>query len=125
MGEIKTYILAQVHKVYGKEREIYVFCSDDKNARTGALNITPGIRCISLLSSFQWLKMEISWTEEEARQYINSYVEFCRQNSQQTFHVYTSDKSNSIMHFRCSQVLHEISEGRYILLKNGFLKYRF
>lgn len=124
VGEIKTYILANAHKEYEHEKELYVFCSDDKSARTGAITLTPGIRCISLLSSFLWLKQETAWTEEDARQYINSYVEFCRQNGQQTFHVYTSDKSNSIMRVPCSQVLHEIFEDRYILLRNGFLRYK-
>lgn len=70
LGEIKTFILAQALNESEIERKLYVFRSNDRNARTGAVNITPGIRCVSLLSAFQWLKNEISWSEDNAEQFI-------------------------------------------------------
>ena len=48
LGEIKSFVLLQVLSVMLGE-QIYVFCSDDKNARNGATNIED-VRCISLVS---------------------------------------------------------------------------
>lgn len=48
LGEIKSFVLLQVLSVMLGE-QIYVFCSDDKNARNGATNFED-VRCISLVS---------------------------------------------------------------------------
>ena len=50
LGEIKSFVLLQVLSVMLGE-QIYVFCSDDKNARNGATNFED-IRCISLVSVY-------------------------------------------------------------------------
>ena len=50
LGEIKSFVLLQVLSVMLGE-QIYVFCSDDKNARNGATNFED-VRCISLVSGF-------------------------------------------------------------------------
>ena len=54
LGELKSYVLLQVLNLKFGE-QIYVFCSDDKNARNGVISIG-GARCISVLSSFVRLK---------------------------------------------------------------------
>lgn len=70
LGELKSYVLLQVLNLKFGE-QIYVFCSDDKNARNGVISIG-GARCISVLSSFVRLKKEISFTKEDAMPYIDS-----------------------------------------------------
>lgn len=48
LGEIKSFVLLQVLSVMLGE-QIYVFCSDDRNARNGATNFED-VRCISLVT---------------------------------------------------------------------------
>lgn len=74
LGEIKSFVLLQVLSVMLGE-QIYVFCSDDKNARNGAANFED-IRCISLVSLFSRLKEESNWTIADAEPYIESLVAF-------------------------------------------------
>ena len=64
LGEIKSFVLLQVLSVMLGE-QIYVFCSDDKNARNGATNFED-VRCISLVSVFSRLKEESNWTLADA-----------------------------------------------------------
>ena len=59
LGEIKSFVLLQVLSVMLGE-QIYVFCSDDKNARNGATNFED-VRCISLVYR----------KSEECRMYMN------------------------------------------------------
>lgn len=58
LGELKSYVLLQVLNLKFGE-QIYVFCSDDKNARNGVISIG-GARCISVLSSFVRLKKKLA-----------------------------------------------------------------
>ncbi len=57
LGEIKSFVLLQVLSVMLGER-IYVFCSDDKNARNEATNFED-VRCISLVSVFSRLNRSL------------------------------------------------------------------
>ena len=62
LGELKSYVLLQVLNIkHGAQ--IYVFCSDDKNARNGVVSIG-GAKCISVLSSFVRLKMKSDFQEK-------------------------------------------------------------
>ena len=74
LGEIKSFVLLQVLSVMLGE-QIYVFCSDDKNARNGATNFED-VRCISLVSVFSRLKEESNWTLADAEPYIESLIAF-------------------------------------------------
>jgi hypothetical protein len=49
LGELKSYVLLQLLSVKPGE-QIYVFCSDDKNARSGIISLGSA-RCISVLSA--------------------------------------------------------------------------
>lgn len=66
--------------------QIYVFCSDDKNARNGATNFED-VRCISLVSVFSRLKEESNWTLADAEPYIESLIAFYQDHHQTTFRV--------------------------------------
>lgn len=122
LGEIKSYILLQLLFLL-KGEQVYVFCSDDKAARNGAISFN-NVRCISALSAFLRLKKETSWTLAAAEPYINSYVQFCQEHNQQTFKVMEASAVPRIQKVPCKQALEEIFQDRFIELQNGFLKYK-
>ena len=122
LGEIKSFVLLQVLSVMLGE-QIYVFCSDDRNARNGITNFE-GVRCVSLLSVFSRLKEEANWTMDNAGPYIESFIAFCREHHQTTFRVMEASEVRRMQRIPCRQVLQEIFEGRFIELKNGMLRYK-
>ena len=72
--------------------QIYVFCSDDKNARNGATNFED-VRCISLVSVFSRLKEESNWTLADAEPYIESLIAFYQDHHQTLRWGEASDKT--------------------------------
>lgn len=122
LGEIKSYVLLQLLSLMQGE-QIYVFCSDDKAARNGAISFD-NVRCISALSAFLRLKKEILWTYEEAKPYIDSYIRFCEEHNQQIFKVMEASDVPRMQKVPCEQALEEIFADRFIELKNGLLKYK-
>lgn len=75
-GEIKPFVLLQMLALMLGE-QIYMFCSDDRNARSGIVSIG-GVKCVSVLSSFVRLKKECNFGQEAAKDYINSWLAFLR-----------------------------------------------
>ena len=122
LGEIKTYVLLQLLSLM-KGEQVYVFCSDDKDARNGAAGFD-NVRCISTLSAFLRLKKEIMWTYDSAEPYIDSYVQFCLKHNQQTFRVMEASNAARIQKVPCRQALEEIFQDRFVELQNGVLRYR-
>ena len=103
--------------------QIYVFCSDDKNARNGATNFED-VRCISLVSLFSRLKEESNWTIADAEPYIESLIAFYQDHHQITFRVMEASEVRRLQRIPCRQVLQEIFDGKFIELKNGMLRYK-
>jgi len=101
----------------------YVFCSDDKNARNGAINFED-VRCISLVSVFSRLKEESNWTLADAEPYIESFIAFYQDHHQTTFRVREASEVRRLQRIPCRQVLQEIFDGKFIELKNGMLRYK-
>ena len=122
LGEIKSFVLLQVLSVMLGE-QIYVFCSDDKNARNGATNFED-VRCISLVSVFSRLKEESNWTLDDAEPYIESLIAFYQDHHQTTFRVMEASEVRRLQRIPCRQVLQEIFDGKFIELKNGMLRYK-
>lgn len=102
---------------------IYVFCSDDKNARNGATNFED-VRCISLVSVFSRLKEESNLTLADAEPYIESLIAFYQDHHQTTFRVMEASEVRRLQRIPCRQVLQEIFDGKFIELKNGMLRYK-
>lgn len=121
LGEIKTYVLLQVLSLILNEK-IYVFCSDDKNARSGIVSIG-GVRCISVLSSFLRLQKEIDFQKPDAEPYITSYLNFCAKSNQTTFKVQEPSKHGRMLKVPCEQVIKDIYEGKLEELSTGMLRY--
>lgn len=121
LGELKSYVLLQaLNMKFGKQ--IYVFCSDDKNARSGIVSIG-GARCISVLSSFIRLQKEIGFTREDAEPYIKSYMNGCLGKNQKIFKVQDASKEKRVCKVPCEQVFDEMFNGKIEEMKNGNLKY--
>lgn len=121
LGELKSYVLLQVLNMKFGEH-IYVFCSDDKNARRGVVSIG-GARCISVLSAFIRLQKEINFTREDAEPYIQSYINGCLGKNQITFKVQDTSKEKRMCKVPCEQVFDEMFTGKIEELKTGNLKY--
>ncbi len=122
LGEIKSFVLLQLLSIM-LAQQIYVFCSDDKNARKGATNFED-VRCVSLVSLFSRLKEEANWTLNDAKPYIESLIAFYQNHHQTTFRVIEASEIKRVQQVSCRQVLQEIFEGKFIELKNGMLRYK-
>lgn len=103
--------------------QIYIFCSDDRNARNGVVSLG-GARCLSILSSFMCLFMDGILSEEEAMPYIDSYLSETSAKNQSTFRVHEASKEMRFRRVPCRQVFEEMYAGKFELLQNGNLKYR-
>lgn len=120
LGEIKTAVLLQVlSNLLGEQ--IYVFCSDDRNARNGITQF-PGISCLSILSIFWWLKKECDFPKEKAKEYFDSYIASLAK-SQTSFKIVQSGPIGRFDKIPFAQVFDEIYDDRFMLLQNGMLKY--
>lgn len=122
LGEIKTYVLLQMLSLILGE-QIYVFCSDDRNARSGIVSIG-GVKCISVLSAFIRLKKECNFGQEEAKDYINSWLDFCATHKQTTFKVLQNSKVLRMCKVPCEQVMKEIYEDKLEETCTGYLRYK-
>lgn len=122
LGEIKTYVLLQMLSLMLGE-QIYVFCSDDRNARSGIVSIG-GVRCISVLSAFIRLKKECGFGQEEAKDYIKSWLDFCAEHMQTTFKVQENAKVLRMCKVPCEQVMREIYEEKLEETCMGYLRYK-
>jgi hypothetical protein len=121
LGELKSYVLLQVlHMKFGQQ--IYIFCSDDKNARNGVVAIG-GARCISVLSSFIRLQKEMGFNRDEAEPYIRSYMNCCLEKSQTTFKIQDATKERRMCRIPCEQVFDEMFQGKIVEMKTGNLRY--
>lgn len=122
LGEIKTYVLLQVMSLMLGE-QIYMFCSDDRNARSGIISIG-GVKCISVLSAFARLKNECNLGQEEAEDYIKSWLDFCALHKQTTFRVLENATALRMCKVPCEQVMREIYEGKLEETCMGYLRYK-
>lgn len=122
LGEFKSYVLLQSLSTKLGE-QIYVFCSDDKNARSGIVSLG-GARCISVLSAFMRLHKEGVLLKKDAEPYIQAYLSECRKHNQTTFRVHDTSKQVRMCRVPCEQVIEEMYEGKLELLQNGNLRYK-
>ncbi len=121
LGELKSYVLVQaLNTKFGKQ--IYIFCSDDKNARNGIVAIGNTV-CVSVLSSFLRLKKEIGFNRDEAEPYIKSYINCCLGKDQTTFKIHDASKERRMIKVPCDQVFEEMFTGKMNEIKNGNLRY--
>lgn len=122
LGEIKTYVLLQtLQTVFGIQ--VYLFCSDDGNARRGAAQFDD-ISCISLISSFVFLKNKIGLTKEHAQPYFDSWVSFCVRVPQLDYKVLEPIKNRKYRKVLWEQLFRDMYDDKFLLLQDGYLKYK-
>ncbi len=122
LGELKSYVLLQMLKIKFGE-QVYVFCSDDKNARSGIVSLG-GVRCISILSAFMRLDVEGILHRKDAEPYIQTYLDECHKHKQTTFKVYNASRQIQMIKIPCEQVIEDMYAGKLELLQNGNLRYK-
>ncbi len=103
--------------------QVYVFCSDDKNARSGIVSLG-GVRCISILSAFMRLDVEGILHRKDAEPYIQTYLDECHKHKQTTFKVYNASRQMQMIKIPCEQVIEDMYAGKLELLQNGNLRYK-
>lgn len=121
LGELKSYVLLQTLNIKLGE-QIYVFCSDDKNARNGIVSLG-GVRCISVLSAFMRLDKAGILSKSDAEPYIRSYLDERRKYNLTTFKVHDSSKEMRICRVPCEKIFEEMYTGKLEELQNGNLRY--
>ncbi len=113
MGEKKSYILLQL-LMYLNPGKVCVFCSDDGNARRGAIALTDPrnddeqILCISILSLYQYLHETMGYEKAVLEPYFDTYEAFCKSAKQTTFRVYEATTVPRMTRVPCRQVFNEI-----------------
>ena len=122
LGELKSYVLLQMLSTKLGE-QIYVFCSDDRNARNGIVSLGSA-RCISVLTAFMRLEKEGILKRDAADPYIQAYLDECREHNQTTFRVHDTSKQMRMCKVPCEQVIEEMYSGKLELLQNGNLRYK-
>lgn len=119
LGEKKTYVLVQMMQILYNE-QVYVFCSDDFKARQSIAGLTKPINCISILGVFYKL-MKMGHDKAEMQEYYNQLSAFLK--NQREYRVWSLSGHQRIK-VPVAQVLDDIYEGRFQLLRNGDLQYR-
>ena len=118
LGEKKTYVLVQMMEIlYNKQ--VYVFCSDDFKARQSIASLTKSINCISILGVFYKL-MKMGHDKTEMQEYYNRLSAFLKN---QTEYRVWSLLGHQRIRVPIMQVLDDIYDGKFQLLKNGDLQY--
>ena len=123
-GEVKAYVLLRTIR-FLHSGPVFIFCSDDQNARKGFAN-TALIPCISILSVFYKLKL-LGKTFEETQPYYQSFIDWCldRENPQTNVKVWAF-KEGAYKRERVSVegLLKDIYAGVYVVRKDGDLQIR-
>ncbi|MCB6343155.1 hypothetical protein [Enterocloster lavalensis] len=122
LGEIKTYLLQQVLQSW-QDIPLYLFCSDDKKARSSLVN-AGGIPCISAISSFYVLKERLGIERSEAKLYFDSWMMFHWGMGQTDFKVHRNTKEMQLIKMDGYEIFNRIYDGAVTILKNGNLKLR-
>ena len=122
LGELKSYVLLQMLSTKLGE-QIYVFCSDDKNARNGIVSLG-GARCISILTAFIRLNKDGNLSKRDAEPYIQAYLDECRKHKQTAFKIHDASKQMRMCKVPCEQVIEEMYAGKLEVLQNGNLRYK-
>ena len=118
LGEKKTYVLVQMMEILYSE-QIYVFCSDDFKARQSIAGLTKPVYCISILGVFYKL-MKMGYDKAEMQEYYDRLSVFLKN---QTEYRVWAPAGHQRIKVPIEQVLDDIYDGKFQLLRNGDLQY--
>mgnify|MGYP001026831414 FL=1 len=118
LGEKKTYVLIQMMEIIHSNR-VYVFCSDDFRARRSIAGLTKPVHCISILGVFCKL-MKMGHDKSEMQEYYNRLSAFLK--NQTEYRVWSASGHQRIR-VPIQQVLDDLYDGKFQMLRNGDLQY--
>ncbi len=122
LGERKAMVLLLWLQFFHPEK-VYLFCSDDRRARTGLYSVT-SVPCKSLMSVFWDMKMQ-GINKSDSYKYFYPYEQYMTQGGKTGGNIRVfAATSNEPKSIPCKQIFDEIFDDKYISLKTGFLKYR-
>ena len=122
LGEIKTFLLQQVLQNCG-DVQLYVFCSDDRKARSG-LTYAGGVPSVSALASFYVVKERLGMDRIEAKLYFDSWMQFHRNSKQTSFKVYKATKEQQMVKMDGYEIFDRIYDGTIGMAIDGDLLLR-
>lgn len=117
LGEIKLYTTAQILEVLSIE-ELYIFCSDDRKARSVMSNQN-NIDCVSALASFYLAKKYLKMSKENAQVFFDSWMVLYRK--QKCFQIY-SESGYQLERVLGQDIFDMLYEDKLDLQKDGFFK---
>lgn len=123
LGEIKTYVLAQILEYMG-EGSIFLFCSDDKGARRAVFELRnkPQVECVSALGAFYLLNRMFGMDRTALMGYFTSWMNLHLQHNQREFKVY-DQTSARLIRVEGWKLLDDICAGLLFMRADGFLQY--
>lgn len=122
LGERKAMVLLQ-YLLFFHPNKVYVFCSDDRKARSGLYAVT-SIPSKSIMTVF-WDMRRRGVAKDEAYRYFYPYECFMTQNGRVAGNIRVIDAlSDNQISISCRQIFDEIFEDKYDSLQTGLLKYK-
>lgn len=122
LGERKAMVLLQWLLLFHPDK-VYVFCSDDRKARSGLYAVT-SIPAKSIMTLF-WDMKRSGVSKAEAYRYFYPYERFMTQDVRVTGNIRVIDAlSDNQIATPCRQIFDEIFENKFDSLLTGFLKYK-
>lgn len=117
LGEIKLYITAQILEVLSVEK-LYIFCSDDRKARSVMSNQN-NIDCVSALASFYLAKKYLNMSKGEAQIFFDSWISLHK--NQKSFQIY-SKSGYQRERILGQEIFDMLYDDKLDLQKDGFFK---
>lgn len=119
LGEKKSFVLIQLFQIL-YDKQVCIFFSEDSNARKSIAALSNPTDCISILGVFYLLKNS-GYDKAYMKEYYTNLSGFLK--NQKDYKVYTSDGLNC-MRVPINQLFDELYDDKFILLRNGYLKYK-
>lgn len=126
VGEKKTFVLMQVLELI-TNKEVYMFCSDDRNARLSAVLLEDKVNCLSILGLFVTL-IERGEDQNDLKAYYDSLCDYIKSvpNNQQTgFKVWKKVNNNVVRKvIGFEQIFTDIADKKFEIRVDGDISYR-
>lgn len=122
LGEMKTFLLQQV-LAHRPDISIYIFYSDDRNARVG-ISVSGGVPGVSALAAFYVLKERLGMKKAEAKQYFDSWMQFHQNSNQTQFKIHRPTKEGQLKKVDGYEIFDRIYDGTIGIAKDGDLLLR-
>ena len=117
LGEITLYTMAQILEC-SVQKELYIFCSDDRKARY-TLSGQADMDCVSALASFYLAKNYLNMKKTDAQPFFDSWMQFHKERKQEYFQVY-SISGHQLEKLPGQDIFDMLYSDKLELMKDGF-----